>query len=86
MQVTVTEFKANLDKYLNLAQAEDIWITKCGKIYRKLSNPNFSNVAAISGALAGLLPADYDRNNIREERLADMMEVIFDKFVDWNRH
>ena len=74
MQVTVTAFKSNLDKYLNLAETEDIWITKNGKIYRKLVNPNFSNVAAFSGALAGLLPADYDRKAIREERLAEMME------------
>ena len=74
MQVTVTEFKASLDKYLNLAQAEDIWITKHGKIYCKLVNPIFSNVRAISGALAGLFPADYDRDAMREERLADMME------------
>lgn len=73
MQVTVTAFKSNPDKYLNLAQTEDIWITKRGKVYRKLVNPNFSNVAAFSGALAGLVPADLDRDAIREERLADMM-------------
>lgn len=74
MQVTVTAFKSNLDKYLNLAQTEDIWITRRGKVYRKLVNPNFSNVAAICGALAGLVPANYGRKAIREERLADMME------------
>ena len=39
MQVTTTDFKLNLDKYLKLAQTEDILITKNGKPVAKLINP-----------------------------------------------
>ena len=70
MQVTVTE----LDKYLELAQTEDIWITKRGRIYGKMVKATASDVDAISGALKGLVPPDLDRHAIREQRLADRME------------
>ena len=70
MQVTATEFKLNLGKYLDLVRSEDIWITKNGKITAKLSNPNVSAVDAISGVLAGKVSADLDRHALREERLS----------------
>ena len=41
MQVTTTDFKLNLDKYLKLVQTEDILITKNGKPVAKLINPIF---------------------------------------------
>ena len=44
MQVTTTDFKLNLDKYLKLVQTEDILITKNGKPVAKLINPNISSV------------------------------------------
>jgi hypothetical protein len=31
MQITATELKLNLGKYLNLVLMEDIWITRNGK-------------------------------------------------------
>lgn len=68
MQVTATEFKLNLDKYLELVQTEDIWVTKNGETVAKLTNPNISSVDAISGILAGKVPANLDRHSIREER------------------
>ena len=55
MQITATEFKLNLGKYLNLVLTEDIWIP---------------SVDAISGVLAGKVPADEDRYSLREERLS----------------
>lgn len=70
MQVTATEFKLNLGKYLELVLTEDVWITKNGKTVAKLINPNVSAVDAISGVLAGKVPADLDRNALREERLS----------------
>ena len=39
MQVTATEFKLNLGKYLELVLTEDIWVTKNGKTVAKLINP-----------------------------------------------
>lgn len=70
MQITATEFKLNLGKYLNLVLTEDIWITRNGKTVAKLVNPNVSSVDAISGVLAGKAPVDLDRNSLREERLS----------------
>lgn len=70
MQVTVTEFKLNLGKYLELVMTEDIWVTKNGKTVAKLINPNVSSVDSISGILTGKIPADLDRHAFREERLS----------------
>ena len=70
MQITATEFKLNLGKYLNLVLKEDIWITRNGKIIAKLVNPNVSSSDAISGVLAGKVPTDFDRHSLREGRLS----------------
>ena len=39
MSITATELKMNLSKYLMLAEKEDIYITRNGKVVAKLSNP-----------------------------------------------
>lgn len=70
MQVTATEFKLNLGKYLDLVLSEDIWITRNGKMVAKVVNPNISSVDSISGVLSGKVPADLDRHSLREERLS----------------
>ena len=69
MQVTATEFKLNMGKYLSMASKHDIFITKNGKKIAKVSNPNVSAVDSISGILAGKLPEDYNAKTLREERL-----------------
>ena len=69
MQVTATEFKLNLGKYLDLVLTEDIWVTKNGRTVAKLINPNVSAVDSISGVLAGKVPSSLDRHSLREERL-----------------
>ena len=74
MQVTASEFKLNLEKYLELVHDEDIWVTKNGEIVAKLINPDVSAVDAISGVLAGKVPADLDRHTLHEELLQ-----LFDK-------
>lgn len=70
MQVTATEFKLNLGKYLELVLNEDVWITKNGKTVAKLINPNVSAVDAISGVLAGKVSPNLDRHALQEERLS----------------
>lgn len=69
MNITATEFKLNMGRYLKLVQTEDIWISKNGKTIAKLVNPNVSSVDSISGILKGKLSDDIDRYTIREERL-----------------
>ena len=70
MQITATELKLNLGKYLNLVHIEDIFITKNGKVTAKLVSPNVSHVDYLSGVLEGKVPENIDRHSLREERLA----------------
>lgn len=69
-EVTATEFKLNLGKYLDLVSLEDIWITRNGKTVAKLVNPNVSAVDSISGILRGKVPDSFDRHSLREERMS----------------
>ena len=68
MSITATELKLNLGKYLLLAETEDIYITKNGKVIAKLSNPNQDRVE-IANSLFGILPDDITLEEAREERL-----------------
>ena len=69
MVVTATEFKTNLGKYLDAVGAEDIYITRNGKTVARMVNPNISAVDTLSGMLDGTLPEDYDRGDLREDRI-----------------
>ena len=69
MIVTVTEFKSNFDKYLDLITQEDIFITRNGKTITKAVNPYISPVASLRGMLKDV-PADIDLDSLREERLS----------------
>ncbi len=66
--ITDTEFKMNFGKYLMLAETEDIYITKNGKVVAKLTNPNQDRVD-IANSLFGILPADISVEDARNERL-----------------
>ena len=68
MSITTTEFRDNLGKYLTLAQKEDIYITRKGKIVAKLTNPYKTKVDLVD-SLIGILPADITLEEAREERL-----------------
>ncbi|HAJ96732.1 MAG TPA: type II toxin-antitoxin system prevent-host-death family antitoxin [Ruminococcus sp.] len=71
MSITATELKTNLGKYLTLAETEDVYITKNGKIVAKLSNPNQSRVE-IAKSLFGILPADVTLEESKQERLENI--------------
>ena len=68
MSITATELKLNLSKYLLLAETEDIFITKKGKVVAKLSNPHQDRVN-VAKSLFGILPADTTLEESRKERL-----------------
>ncbi|HHT95895.1 MAG TPA: type II toxin-antitoxin system prevent-host-death family antitoxin [Clostridia bacterium] len=68
MPITATELKNNLDKYLQLAASEDIFITKNGKIVAKLSNP-YQDRVDIAKSLFGIIPANHTLEEAREEQL-----------------
>ena len=69
MIVTLTEFKTDLDRYLELVGEEEIVLTKDGKSFAKLSRI-VNNKGAIIRSLRGILPADITREEAREARMA----------------
>lgn len=68
MSITATELKLNLGKYLLLAETEDIFITKNGKVVAKLSNP-YQDRVDMAKSLFGILPNDITLEESRKERL-----------------
>ena len=68
MSITATELKLNLSKYLLLAEQEDIYITRNGKVIAKLTNP-YQDRVDLAKSLFGILPADITLEEAREERL-----------------
>ena len=68
MSITATELKSNLGKYLMLAETEDIYITRNGKVVAKLSNP-YQDRVDVAKSLFGVLSNDMTLEEAREERL-----------------
>jgi prevent-host-death family protein len=68
MSITATELKINLGKYLMLAETEDIYITRNGKVVAKLTNP-YQDRVDIAKSLFGILPNDMTLEEAKEERL-----------------
>ena len=67
MSITATELKSNLGKYLMLAETEDIYITRNGKVVAK-SNP-YQDRVDVAKSLFGVLSNDMTLEEAREERL-----------------
>ncbi|MCR5767279.1 MAG: type II toxin-antitoxin system prevent-host-death family antitoxin [Lachnospiraceae bacterium] len=70
MEITATELKTNLGKYLERVLFEDIWITKNGKTIAKMTNPNVSSVDSISGILKDKISEEINEKTLREARLS----------------
>ena len=68
MTINATELEKNLGKYLLLAEKEDVYITRNGKVVAKLTNP-YQNRVDMAKSLFGILPADITLEHAREERL-----------------
>ncbi len=68
MSITATELKTNLGKYLLLAETEDIYITRNGKVVAKLSNP-YQDRVDVAKSLFGILPTDVTLEEAYTERL-----------------
>lgn len=73
MPITTEELKADVEKYLLLAEKEDILISYRGRIVAKLSSPyperTIQERVAIADSLIGILPADITLEEAQEERL-----------------
>ncbi len=75
MEITLTELKENLRKYIELSQDEDILVTKNGKVVSRLTEP-FSarkdkmEKKRIAKKLVGSVQGDYvSLEQLRTERL-----------------
>ncbi|MDR3084936.1 MAG: type II toxin-antitoxin system prevent-host-death family antitoxin [Christensenellaceae bacterium] len=76
IQITATDLKANLGKYLALAETEDILITKSGKKVVKISSVKPDKVKAME-SIFGAVPwngEEIDGKKAKEERLAQKHE------------
>ena len=71
MSITAAELKLNSSKYLLLAEQEDIFITRNGKVIAKLTNP-YQDRVDLAKSLFGILPADMTLEEAREERLNEI--------------
>ena len=71
MSITATELKLNLGKYLKLAEHEDIFITRNGKVVAKLSNPN-ADRTEMAKSLLGDIPSDITVEEARKERIPNI--------------
>lgn len=69
MQITATELKLNMGKYLSMAGRRDIFITKNGKRIAKLTNPSPDRVAVLDSLVGIAESEDITLEGIRKERL-----------------
>ncbi|WP_294360973.1 type II toxin-antitoxin system Phd/YefM family antitoxin [uncultured Clostridium sp.] len=69
MSITATELKSNLGKYLAMAETEDIYITRNGKIVAKLTTP-YQDRVDVAKSLFGVIRDDVTLEECRDERLS----------------
>jgi len=75
IQITATDFKANLGKYLSLVRRENIHITKNGKDIAVLIAPKEKRSWVED--IAGIIPnSDADIKKTKAERLAQKYEDL----------
>lgn len=76
MEVTLTELKGNLGKYITMSQKEDILVTKNGKIVSRITEPFTTRKQKIekrriAKQLVGSINGEYmSLDDIRAERLS----------------
>jgi prevent-host-death family protein len=76
LQISATDFKQNLGRYLDLAREQEIHITRNGEDIAVLAAPKVQSVSRVrrmSGLLRGL--ADMDAKDIHSERLRSKHEL-----------
>ena len=69
MSITTAELQRDLEKYLDRAESERVFITRDGRTVAVLSSPHADRIET-ARALFGALPADMSLEEVRHERLA----------------
>jgi antitoxin (DNA-binding transcriptional repressor) of toxin-antitoxin stability system len=70
MIITATELKANIGRYLDTASAEDVFVSRKGKIIAKISNPTVDKVALLDDLVGIAENVDISVEEARDERLS----------------
>ena len=68
MQVSISELKVNVGKYIDLAETRDIFITKNGKLVARIVSTKIDKVNAMKSTF-GTIPPDADLDKAKLERL-----------------
>jgi prevent-host-death family protein len=68
MQISVSELKINVGKYIDMAETQDIFITKNGKQVAKIVSTKIDKVAAMK-SIFGAIHADTDLDKAKAKRL-----------------
>ncbi len=71
-QISVSDLKVNVGKYITMAQEQDIFITKNGKIVAKLVTAKPDKKAAwdsLQRLLQGVSLTDSEIDKLKEERI-----------------
>lgn len=71
LTITATEFKNNFGEYLKKLETGDIILTKNGTPIAHISNIKSSPVKALSGLLKGSISEDYNKYDLKKDRLED---------------
>ncbi|MCD5406902.1 MAG: type II toxin-antitoxin system Phd/YefM family antitoxin [Desulfotomaculum sp.] len=70
LQITATEFKKNLGKYLTIINKEELIITRNGIPIAQVTIPKDKKISLVN-QLTGIIPDDgYSMKDARKERLA----------------
>jgi antitoxin (DNA-binding transcriptional repressor) of toxin-antitoxin stability system len=69
MQITLSELKTGTEKYIALAEKQDIYVTEDGKRVAKITSVPKEKMDAAK-ALFGILPCNADLDAARTERLS----------------
>lgn len=72
MTITASELKNNLGKYLELAQSEDIYITKNGTKKIKLSNAVERPLVYLDSVFKDISISDEEIDDLKWERLKNV--------------
>ena len=75
MFITATELKMNLSKYLLLADTQDIFFTKNGKVVAKITSPSQDKVETAK-SLIGIIPSDISLEEIRKRGFQRFPKII----------
>ena len=72
MQITATEFKVNMGKYLSMASRRDIYITRNGQRIAKLTNPSPDRVAMLDSLVGIARDEGLSLDDLKKERLSNV--------------